>query len=514
MKPIVERVKLPLEIAPDRIGLPTRGARVTRCTLVRKGKRPPGRVAFLWKTKALTDYYCITGVIRPVDPKAENIRFEVGIPLQWNGKAVHQGGGGLNGYVPCATGAAVSAPHPEGLDALAKGYAVFGGDSGHNYLLLSRNTGCKWGLRREALENYAYKYLKKTYDVAMEIIEAYCGTRPERVYFCGGSNGGRECFKALANWPEDYEGAVCLFPALHISMTFLAANRNADVLERLGKEAMISQEQSDQVMEAIRNVLDSDDGTVDGFYSGENISAEQEERVLQTLRGMLSEPQIKFLRTVAEPLQLPYPLPRGEDMLAGYPALMGSPFFGYYGRKPEKRDSWLAAVGKNGLSCLAMGDPSFDSKNFDVVANREQVLELSRLLDADDCNLDRFFEKGGKILLLHGNLDPLVSITGTTRYYKRLCDKYGEKLREHLAFFYAPGYGHGDGGAMWYYTDLLGTLEEWAENGNRPQVLIAEDRNEKTKGRTRPLYEYPGYAVYTGSGDKNDAANYRQAQLK
>ena len=243
MNPATKRVKLPMEIRPELISLPTKGARICRCTLVRKGKRPPGLISFLKKIKSMADYYCITGYIRPVDPRAENIRFEVAIPLRWNGKAIHQGGGGLDGYIPRSTGSAMCAPHPEGKDALSKGYAVFGGDSGHNYPLFN-NTDCKWSLSQEALENFTHKALKKTYDVAMQVIAAYCGKKPEKVYFFGGSNGGRECFKAVENWPDDYDGAVCFFPVLQYTLQLLKANRDVDVLERLGNSAMISKEQA------------------------------------------------------------------------------------------------------------------------------------------------------------------------------------------------------------------------------------------------------------------------------
>lgn len=507
MDPEFKQVKLPMEIGPELIGLPTKGARVSRCTLVRKGQRPPGLIAFLKKAKATTDYYCITGYIRSVDPRAENIRFEVGIPLHWNGKAIHQGGGGLDGYVPFATDAGMCAPHPEGEDALTKGYAVFGSDSGHSYPPFF-NTGCKWSLRQEALENFTHKALKKTYDVAKQIILAYCGTMPEKVYFFGGSNGGRECFKAIENWPGDYDGAVCFFPVLQYTLHLLKINRDADVLERLGNAAMVSKEQCEQVAKIVSQVLDADDGTIDGFYSGENLTSAQEARVLAALENVLTEPQLEFLKSLAAEYRLPYPLPMGDDRVSGYPVLMGCNPFGYYGSSPKKRNSYVAAVAKNVISCMIMGDASFDPRDFNAADHPEQVKKLSQLLDADDCNLDGFFNRDGKIILVHGNLDPLVCFSSTRRYYERLQEKYGEKLREHLAFFYAPGYGHGGGGPMWYYRDMLKTLEDWTEDGNRPEVLLMEDRNGQTMGRTRPLYEYPHYAVYTGSGDPNGAQNY------
>ena len=35
-----------------------------------------------------------------MDPQASSIRFQVNIPLQWTQRALHVGGGGLNGKLP------------------------------------------------------------------------------------------------------------------------------------------------------------------------------------------------------------------------------------------------------------------------------------------------------------------------------------------------------------------------------------------------------------------------------
>ena len=66
------------------IGLPTTGAEVSSAK-----RRHEGGVA-----------YCrVMGKIHPVDPQADDIRFELNLPEVWNSKALQYGGGTFDGYI-------------------------------------------------------------------------------------------------------------------------------------------------------------------------------------------------------------------------------------------------------------------------------------------------------------------------------------------------------------------------------------------------------------------------------
>jgi feruloyl esterase len=55
-------------------------------------------------------------------------------------------------------------------------------------------------------------------------------------------------------------------------------------------------------------------------------------------------------------------------------------------------------------------------------------------------------------------------------------------------------------------------LEQWVEKGSAPAAIIAAKYNAEDKQHptmTRPLCAYPQTARYEGSGDINDAANFR-----
>ena len=69
-----------VRVGAERIGLPTTGAEVTSSRLRHEGGRA----------------YCrVLGRIFPVDPTADAIRFELNLPVRWNGKALRVVGCGM-----------------------------------------------------------------------------------------------------------------------------------------------------------------------------------------------------------------------------------------------------------------------------------------------------------------------------------------------------------------------------------------------------------------------------------
>src|SRR5438105_4512380 len=102
------------------VGLPTRGAVVTRATLVTAGQ-----------PTTIGEYCLVDGEIAPVDLQAQKIKFSVAMPSHWNGKMLQLGGGGFDGEVVSPVGlapaiAVIGAPYP-----IARGYVTVGSDSGH-----------------------------------------------------------------------------------------------------------------------------------------------------------------------------------------------------------------------------------------------------------------------------------------------------------------------------------------------------------------------------------------------
>jgi feruloyl esterase len=126
----------------------------------------------------------------------------------------------------------------------------------------------------------------------------------------------------------------------------------------------------------------------------------------------------------------------------------------------------------------------------------------------DNPDLSKFRDRGGKLILSHGQADQLIPTAGTIDYYERVMKQMGgrDKTIEFARLFLIPGAGHGFGG-----TGDGGTaaLLKWVEDNHAPDRLT-----NRTAHGTRPLFPYPELAKYKGSGSTDDANNFESVMAK
>ena len=308
-----------LAIAPRTIGLPTTGAVVTSAVVV-----PAAGTGVL----ALADYCKVTGDINPVDPAAPKIKFQVNLPSNWNRKAVMYGGGGYNGVL--ATGLANVPAGPIDKPApLARGYATFNSDSGHQANANGSRDGT-FGANDEALNNFASDAIKKTRDVAIQLIQARYAARVEKTYFAGGSTGGLEALFAVQNWPQDIDGAIVLYPAWNAAALDLQFGRITRELAKPG--AYPNRAKRKLLYDASLAACDSLDGVADGLISHVGACNASFNPMTAMLNGQplrcagggdagdacLSDAQIAGFNVTNTPLSLTYRLTSGETTYPGF----------------------------------------------------------------------------------------------------------------------------------------------------------------------------------------------------
>ncbi|MES2605293.1 MAG: tannase/feruloyl esterase family alpha/beta hydrolase, partial [Pseudomonadota bacterium] len=241
----------------ESIGEPTTGANVTSAELVAADA-----------TDNRNGEYCkVLGAIHPVDSTAPDINFEVNLPSNWNNKTVQFGGGGLNGTLVTGLGYYAKQPGTEDT-VLKRGYVTLGSDSGHQSTVGFDGT---FYLNAEALENYGHMQIKKTHDVAMQLIEARYGSAPMYNYFIGGSQGGHEGFDALQRYPDDYSGVIAGYPAHNVLMLHLSAWNYAKTLQGNDGKNWINPTEAENLVKVVYERCDSLDGAADGIIS--NLSA-------------------------------------------------------------------------------------------------------------------------------------------------------------------------------------------------------------------------------------------------
>lgn len=504
-----------VRIPAARIGLATRGARVTSARWM---------VASPESEHPTPDYCRILGAIAPIDPKAPEIRFELDLPAHWNGKALMLGGGGFDGFIPDTSGPLLGEPAPTTAPPLMRGYATFGGDSGHqaaNKNLPTPAVDGAFALNDEALQNYAGDALKKTRDAAVALIARRYGRRPARTYFAGGSNGGREALVAVHRWPADFDGAIAAYPFWRAGTNALAFGVVSRAMAAAG--AYPDPAKRMLVQRAAVAACDSLDGLKDGLVA--NVEACRFDPATLRCPGggdsgddCLSDAQIAALKTYASPFTFSF-RPRATDRIyPGFTVLAGAeigdaaqlgtaaPSF------PPRPAMPLAAHFWDQMARYAIArDPAFNSLSLDpqhpgpYAKRLERVVEL---LDAKPGGLSAFYERGGKLILYHGLADPLVSYRSTADYWRGLQAEMGDKAVQRFSRFYvAPGFGHG-AGAFLPVWDPLSVLEAWRERGSAPGRIVATDASEGGAGRSRPLCPYPAWPRYNGRGDPRLAASF------
>ncbi len=529
-----------LAIKPVAIGMPTTGALVTSAVVI-----PAAGTG----VAAVAEYCKVLGDINPVDPTAPKIRFQVNLPSNWNGKALMFGGGGYNGVL--ATGLANVPAGPTDKPApLARGYATFGSDSGHQANANGSRDGT-FGTNDEALKNFASDAIKKTRDAAINIIQTRYAAPVQKTYFAGGSTGGREALFAVQNWPQDFDGAIVLYPAWNAAALDLQFGRITRELAKPG--AFPTRAKRKVLFDAALAACDELDGARDGLIS--NVSAcnatfnlSTAMLVNQTLRCVsgvdtgdtcLSDAQIAGYNVTNTPLTLNYKLASGETTYPGFNT-WGTDF-GNPGTSPlqptvltlalgtEQPANPMPAVKPATTTTIATSPPygatfwdqwvkhfvtrdaNFNSLSLDPQNPgkwQERIVQLTALQDTNKTDLSAFANKGGKILMAHGAHDALVSPRATQQYWQRIRTGMGATKVDSFARYYEiPGYGHAVSSVFNAAWDSLTTLENWVEKGVAPPPQIVAD-TAGVPGRTRPLCDFPGYPKYKGAGDINLAASY------
>jgi hypothetical protein len=170
-------------------------------------------------------------------------------------------------------------------------------------------------------------------------------------------------------------------------------------------------------------------------------------------------------------------------------------------------------------------DASFDWQTL-TMADYGAEAELGSKTNGDIINtmstsLRKLRDRGGRILMWHGEADNLITTENSLNYYVRVAADMGrghghghghdhgqgtpdfDSLQPWFRYFRAPGVGHCGGGNGPQPQGLFDIMVKWVEEGVAPDQILASGG-----GRTRPLCPFPQTAIYNGSGSTDDAANF------
>lgn len=495
----------------------------TPFAVAEKGATPAGRVS------PATPSFCrVLGHVDPVDPKAPPIRFEVNLPLQWNGRSVQYGGGGFNGVLITGVTLPPAAPF-DGPSPLARGFVTYGTDSGHESK--PGEPPQLFAANDEAFSNFAHISYKKVRDAALALVERAYGMKPERLYFMGSSEGGREGLTMAQRYPSDFDGIFARVPVINWTGLQHAGTRAS--LATMG-DGWLRPAQVKLVHDAVLQACDAQDGVADGLVEDAvGCKARFDPATLLCAAGTsgdqcLSEAQVSAIKTLHAPYRFSFPLANGVTEYPGW-GVSGeaTPSFGPTGGwsawwlgsappalppQPSNGIAWVYGAG--GMQHVFAKDPNFDVRKYRPEDFKDRVREVSELMDSTNPDLAAFKAHGGKLIILEHMSDYAQSPYAGIGYFLNVQQKMGESgVAEFARLYAAPGVDHvGSGGPS--NVDMLAVLVDWVEGGKAPGDLVVVEQQPtlpiKTD-RSLPLCQWPSWPHYK-AGDPKIASSFACAR--
>ena len=436
---------------------------------------------------------------------------EIQLPLSgWNERLLFTGCGGLCGAIRTE----------QGLDALARNYAVATTDMGHQ--LKDNDDPRAWTVNQDLVVEWQYRATHRATLLAKAVIDAAYNQSQDYAYFRGCSTGGRQGLTEALMFPDDYDGIIAGAPAMEMvtphNVFAYASNTRTDGSPILTKDSLIL------LADAVLEACDMNDGVKDGVIP-DPLACKFEPSSLQCSASQseacLTEEQINTAEKVY----------RGASRTDGTPYYaMGyakgteldwiSGFLGVDGRPPRRAGSAQFTLERK------IG-PDATLADFDYAQHGATGSPVGGLLDfgPDGRKLKTFTDRGGKILLYHGWSDTDATPASSLFFYNAQANAFGkDALPSFLRLFMLPGMRHCRGGNGVHTTDYLTAMERWVERDDAPDKLVAYKTNQPwasfnyapfplpqdavVAGRT--LYPYPEVSVFDGEGDASNPMNWRK----
>lgn len=486
----------------DLANLKLQDVEITKSASVTAGTTIPGPYPGAPSIGPLPAHCRVDGVIhrrKGVNGLEFGIGFALALPEKstWDGDFLMQGGGGGNGIVAYPTGANYAGNIP----ALSRGFAVASTDTGHK----AKTGAFDFSFMRDqqAYLDFAFLANAEVAGVAKQIITQYYAKPAAYSYFVGCSTGGREGMILSQRYPSVFNGIVSGDPAMRTGLSNLAsaqwipvAYNQAAPKDASGKpeiDEFLTDSDRKLFMDALMKQCDAKDGVVDGMIS-DPLGCHFDPEVLACKSGQ------------ADACIAPEKIAAIKKAFAGPKNAYGTqvyPGFLYdAGITIQGPVSGLLALGKNGLF-----GPYTTATELDV--DKAAVHASDPLIEPASTNLSTFSGNGGKLIFFHGDSDPWFSPLDTLSYYQSLAATNGgaDKVAEWSRIFLVPGMAHCGGGPSLDHFDMLSAVVDWVEKSTAPDSVIAT--GQAFPGRSRPLCAYPKHAQYTGTGDTQDAQNFR-----
>ena len=454
-----------------------------------------------------------------LDPRASGLEgmsygvgFELRLPLEWNGRLLFQGGGGLDGVLGTALG-----PVSGGPAALTRGFAVVSTDGGHRG---RNNIDTRFGIDQQAKLDFAYMAVQRSTVEAKSLINRYYGRKPDHSYFMGCSTGGREAMMAAQKMPMEFDGIVAGNASFNLTRVAMNQVWSLQTVTKLAaKDAdgkpkwseTFSDTQLKAVADGVLKQCDALDGLADGMINDfqachfDPASLKCGTKGNDNPQQCLSQPQITALKDIMGGARNS----RGESLYGampydtgiGLPAWRGM----HLGTGPNPPAN--ASLGRDTLRLFSLTppNPDLDPLTFSFDNDVALTTESAAMTDAVATLHSSFVGHGGKMIVYHGLSDQAMWLGALTGWYNKLTPRTAQGPQEWSRLFLIPGMTHCGGGQSTDEFDMLTAIQAWVEQDKAPERITAKGK--AFPDETRPLCPYPKVARYDG-GDVKDEKSF------
>jgi feruloyl esterase len=460
--------------------------------------------------------------VSQVDGQPYAIKFHLRMPTAWNQKFFFSGGGGTNGNLGTATG-------PQ----LQQGYAVVSTDAGHdNAVNTSVVAGAnEFGFDPQARNDYGYNAYDQVTRKAKALIAKFYGNSPQRSYFVGCSEGGREGLMFSQRFPTYFDGIVAGNPGMDLPKAAVAEAWDSQAFARAARATTpfgnpdLATSFTDTELAAVGNAIlaacDAADGLVDGMVNNPSACHFDPAALGPAGRNVLTAAQVTTLEDVFRGAKDS----KGRDLYAGwfwdpgiaafgwrqwkigpiapgFPTFLGNsainvtlgggalPFI--FTTPPNSQTTGtdlapstiIATSSPLGPGTTGFGDayvPWVLGFNMDTDAPKifkeTHVYKESAMdfMGTSGTDYRKFRNRGSKLIVYSGQADPVFSSKYHIRWYNELVEKNGglAATKKFARLFVVPGMNHCGGGIATDQFDMLTPLVDWVEHGVAPDSVVA-----------------------------------------
>jgi feruloyl esterase len=487
------------------------------------------------------------------------IKFHMRMPTgqAWNGRFLMTGGGGSNGNLGDALGALPGAAQPE--NGLSRGFAVISTDSGHDNAVNNDPERGETGVFArdpQARRDFYYNAYDVVTRVGKSMTSRFYGKGPEKSYFMGCSEGGREAMLMTQKFPTHYDGVIAGAPQIrgatqpsspHADQRLAALATSMGLVAGNGLPAL-NKTFTDADVQLIASTITAACDGFDGLNDG------------MVLHPTACTPAVvnPRLDALACPAGKTSTCLTGSQLSAFKDVMAGS--FNNQGQALYSTWRYDPGIGGTANGALNQGWRSWFLGSFDAANNNAIKLSFSatalamltltppvdvtsatgaqfmlnydyrslsinpaanfpasgiytdspgEVYRADSTDLSTFKNRGSKLIIYNGMADAAIAYDDISKYYTAMDAANGAST--FARFFPIPGMNHCSGGPGLDRFDALTAMVNWVEKGTVPDSMLGIASNPAYWGvasRSRPLCAYPKVATYKGTGNINDAVNF------